>query len=149
MARRKRSDQIATVLKLAALREQQAARRLGRSQQGIDQLKAQAQQLQSYQREYGAQFLDQGTQGLSAQALRNYQGFFRNLDQAGVAQSQRIERADQQHQQLLEAWKSAYWRRETMDDLLQQRLAEEERARLKREEQIAADNVRPGPLDPG
>ncbi|HUH38618.1 MAG TPA: flagellar export protein FliJ [Spongiibacteraceae bacterium] len=147
MARRKRSEQLAAALKLAALREQQAARKLGVQQQGLRQLEAQAEQLDSYRKEYRQQFLKAGSQGLDAQALRNYQGFFQNLAQADTLQAQRIEQARQQRSTLLAAWTRMHWRRKVMADLVQRRRTEEDREQEKRAERLQNDELR-RPVDP-
>ena len=127
---RKSSQRLQALLKLAQLKEQQAARQLGEANGRLEQAQRQSSQLVQYRDEYQGQYLERtGGQSFSRRDLLNYQGFFQQLEHVQEQQQRVIEQRDGERDQARDAWLDLYSRR-----LLLQRVRER---RLQREQQEA------------
>ena len=127
---RKSSQRLQTLLKLAELKEQQAARQLGEANGRLEQAQRQSSQLVQYRDEYQGQYLARtGAQSFNRRDLLNYQGFFQQLEHVQEQQQRVIEQRDDERGQARAAWLDLYSRR-----LLLQRVRER---RLQREQQEA------------
>lgn len=135
MARRDR-QRLATLLKLAELREQKAARALGEANAQLQAAQRQVEQLADYQLEYAARLRSEASAGISPAALRNYDSFCRAL---GGAREQQLKSAavmEQRLDQVREQWHQRHVRRKLLEQLRERRRADAEKhaeQRLQRE----------------
>jgi flagellar export protein FliJ len=141
---RKSSDRLRTLLKLAALREQQAARQLAASGERLQQAEQQSRQLTVYQQEYQNQYVSRGQQQLSGRDLLNYHGFFRQLEQAQVQQGRAIEQRDQEREGARQSWLATHAKRRLLTQIRERRLASEQQEAEKRLQRELDDRVQRG-----
>lgn len=125
------SERLKTVLKLAQLRERQAARQLADSARNTALNRQQEQQLQQYKLEYRQQFEALVNTQTNAANVENYQRFYTNLQGAGDAQQDRIALAVAQQERARLQWQQQYARQKNLEALI------ERKARV---EQMDADN---------
>jgi flagellar FliJ protein len=128
---RKGSERLRNLLKLAAMKEQTAARQLAASSEQLQQAQRQSRELTLYHREYESQYLDRGQQTLKRGDLLNYQGFFRQLEHAQVQQTLAIQQRDLERERARAAWLALYAKRRLLAQVRVRRLARE----LREEEQ--------------
>ncbi len=122
---RKGSERLQTLLKLAAMREQAAARQLGVSSERLQQAQLQSQQLQQYERDYQQRYVDMGSATVSRNFLLNYQGFFRQLETVQTQQQQTIELRAGDREQARLRWLEQHAKRRLLNRVREQRLANE------------------------
>lgn len=122
---RKGSDRLQTLLKLAAMREQAAARQLAQSSERLQQAQQQSQQLRQYEHDYQQSYVDHGSETVSRSFLLNYQGFFRQLETAQTQQHQTIELRVGDREQARLRWLEQYTKRHLLNRVREQRLASE------------------------
>jgi len=122
---RKRSERLQTLLKLAAMREQTAARQLAQSNEQLQQAQQQRQQLQQYERDYQQHYVDAGGAAVGKNFLLNYQGFFRQLEAVQVQQSRMVELRESDRERARLRWLEQYMKRQLLTRLREQRLATE------------------------
>lgn len=122
---RKGSERLQTLLKLAAMREQAAARQLAQSNERLLQAQQQSQQLQQYERDYQQRYLEGSTAPVSRDFLLNYQGFFRQLEAAQLQQHRAITLREGDREQARLRWLEQYMKRRLLTRLREQRLANE------------------------
>ena len=146
--KQKTSQRLQTVLKLAQIKEQQAAEKLAASIRQLASDQQQEQQLVTYKQEYSAQFkyigADNQSEGVSAAQMANYQRFYGNLEAAGNTQHQQVELATQQQEQARALWQQQYSRQKNMEKLVQQKRQQEE-SELENKLQREQDDRRPIP----
>jgi flagellar protein FliJ len=127
-----------TLMELAQLRTDEAAKRLGAlNAQGVD-MEAKLDLLAQYRNEYHARFQASMQQGITASDWRNYQDFLDKLD-AAIAQQREMVASMRQRVEASEvAWQSA---RRTLKSYgtLAQRQARVREQRMARHEQKETD----------
>lgn len=126
---KKRSERLKSLLKLAQMREDNAARTLAASSDRLAQAQTQSQQLSQYSAEYQQQYVQRTQQALTVRDLRNYQGFFRQLDTVQAQQHLLIEQRDGEREQARQQWLQLYQRRRVLDDIRERARIQEEAAR--------------------
>ena len=132
MAKQKRSERLKVLLKLARMREENAARTLATSSEKLQQAERQGQQLSQYQHEYEQQFSARASQAISMRDLRNFQGFFRQLDSVQAQQQQVVALRDHEREQARQQWIALYQRRRVLDQIRERARAQEEAAQERR-----------------
>ncbi len=135
---RKRSRRIQPIRKLAAHHEQDAARELGQALRLLEDHKRQLEQLLRYRQEYALQMARDGSAGISAARLHEYQAFMETLDQNIAAQEARIREAEQICRQLRSVWQQRHGRTGSLDKAIT-RLEKTEAVGEKRREQRESD----------
>lgn len=138
----KRSKRLQTVLKLAQLRQQLAAEQLGAMTRTAAEQAQQAEQLRHYQLDYGEHFKALGGAGVSPGLLRNFQGFFKQLDRAVDTQGERVLLAREQREESRRRWQHQYAREKNLEKLVQ-RVALEEEIEAEKKQQRALDDRPP------
>lgn len=126
---KKRSERLKSLLRLAQMREDNAARALAASSDKLAQARTQSQQLSQYSDEYQQQFAQRTRQAVSVRDLRNFQGFFRQLDTVQMQQQLLIEQRDREREQARQQWLQLYRRRRVLDDIRERARVQEEAAR--------------------
>lgn len=121
------SHRLKTVLKLAQLRERQAALRLAESARNTELNTRQEQQLQQYKNEYCEQFKALANTQANAADLANYQRFYGNLQGAGDTQQERVALAVSQQEQARIQWQQQYARQKNMQSLIERKAKLEQR----------------------
>jgi flagellar FliJ protein len=129
---RKSSERLQVLLKLAALKEQTAARRLARQSESLQQAQEQGRQLALYEHDYQQNYIERGTQTLSRHNLLNYQGFFRQLEQVQEQQIRTIAHRDYEREAARVNWVQLYARRRLLAQVRERRLALEQLAEDKK-----------------
>lgn len=137
----KASARIATLMKLATLREQSAARAFAGSRQRLDQAREQTDQLQSYGQEYERAFLATETP-LTASQLLNFQGFFGQLTAVQTQQEQIVSKRSAEQEAARQRWLELYAKTRLLDRIRQQRLAKEQLEQEKRLQRELDDRPR-------
>lgn len=122
--RKKSSERLQTVLKLAKLREQAAAVKLAENIRNVEQHQHQQQQIKQYQGEYTRQF-QQPAQQKTAGQLDNLLRFIGNLEQAADIQQQRSVLASEQLQQAKLQWQQLHGREKNMQTLIEKKQRQE------------------------
>lgn len=122
---RKGSDRLRTLLKLAAMREDAAAKRLAQSNEQLLNAKLQSQQLQQYEHDYQQRYTTTGETPVGKNFLLNYQGFFRQLEKAQLQQHRMIELREGDREKARLSWLEQYMKRKVLTRLREQRLASE------------------------
>lgn len=122
----KTSDRLRTVLKLAQLRQQQAAEQLGEMTRNAQALEHQADQLKHYQFDYAQHFKGLGREGVSVNQVRNFQNFYASLEQAIDTQQERIVLASRQQEAARERWQQQYAREKNLEKLVDRKAHEEQ-----------------------
>lgn len=129
MAKKKSSERLRTLLKLAELKEQQAARLLGLTSERLQQAEQQSRQLIQYSEEYQGQYVARSTgQSLSRRDLLNYQGFFSQLERVQEQQQRVIEMRDEERERARAAWLETYRKRHLLAQVRERRLQREAQA---------------------
>ena len=143
----KPSERLKTVLRLAQLRQQQAAEQLGELTRNAEAQALQADQLKHYQLEYAQQFRDLGSGGVSAARLRNFQGFYGNLEQVIDTQGERVVLARNQQEAARQRWQQQYAREKNLQSLVERKAFEEQLQVEKKLQRLLDDRPRRAPLD--
>lgn len=129
MATKKRSERLQVLLKLARMREESAARTLADHSEKLQQARRQGQQLTQYQSEYAQQFSSRAAQSMSMRDLRNFQGFFHQLDNVQAQQQQLVALRDHEREQARQEWLQLYNRRRVLDQIRERSRQQEEAVR--------------------
>lgn len=129
---RKSSARLQVLLKLAALKEETAARQLAQQSERLQQAQEQGRQLALYERDYQQNFIDRGAQSLSRHNLLNYQGFFRQLEHVQEQQGRAIAQRDYDREAARANWVQLYARRRLLAQVRERRLALEQLAEEKK-----------------
>lgn len=136
MAKKKASDRLKVLLRLADMKEQNAARRLAADSEKLQQAQEQGRQLALYEKDYQQGFVDRGAQSLDRQSLLNYQGFFRQLEHVQTQQQRTIETRDRERESARLQWIEQYSRRKLLEQIRARRVAMEQ---LKAEKKLQAE----------
>lgn len=136
MAKKKASDRLKVLLRLADMKEQNAARQLAADSERLQQAKEQGRQLALYEKDYQQGFVERGAQPLTRQNLLNYQGFFRQLENVQTQQQRTIEQRDRERETARLQWIEQYSRRQLLTRIRERRLAQEQ---LKVEKKLQAE----------
>ena len=128
MAGKKSSERLQVVLKLAQLKQQQAAERLAEATKALQANQQQGQQLRVYQKEYNNHFHSFEQQPLNSQVMRNYQRFYGDLEVAVYTQDQRSQMSQTQFEFHREKWQQAYGSEKNMEKLVDRKRQQEEKA---------------------
>lgn len=123
---KKRSERLRALLKLAQMREDNAARQLAANSEKLQQAREQNQQLALYNDEYQQRFQAQVKQVVSVRDLRNFQGFFQQLDRVQEQQQHLIEQRDRERELARLQWLQLYNRRRVLDQIRERSKLEEE-----------------------
>jgi flagellar FliJ protein len=161
MAKKKASQRLQVLLRLAEMKEQNAARQLAADSERLQQAREQGQQLALYEKDYQQGFVERGAQALTRQNLLNYQGFFRQLEQVQTQQQRTIEQRDREREAARLQWIEQYSRRRLLTRVRERRLAQEQlKADKKLQSEIddhtarkqlqrAAEDAQQPPREPG
>jgi flagellar FliJ protein len=136
MAKKKPSQRLQVLLRLAQMREQDAARELAAESERLQQAQEQGRQLALYEKDYQQGFVDRGAQTLNRQNLLNYQGFFRQLEHVQTQQQRNIEQRDREREAARLQWIEQYSRRKLLTRIRERRLAQEQ---LKADKKLQAE----------
>lgn len=126
MAKQRSSERLQVVLKLASLKQQEAAKQLAEATRAQQEQRQQAEQLQSYQEEYRQQFLA-NTAVQSSYSLRNGQRFFDKLDEAVATQFRRSDLSEENLDHYRQEWQRAHGREQNMSKLIDSKAQQEEK----------------------
>lgn len=137
MAKPSAADRLTTLLRLIALREENAARRLGAATEQQQAEEQRGRQLVEYEREYQEQYLRSGQERpLNRTQLLNYRGFFNQLDQIQQHQTRVVAERAAELERARAAWLAQYAKRRLLTQVRdRERLREEQQReqRLQRE----------------
>lgn|SRR5690606_17018909 len=122
---RKRSDRLQALMKLAAMKEQTAVRLLAACTERLQAAQQQKQQLAEYERDYQQQYIAQGSQSVDNRFFRNFQGFFRQLENAQLQQEHAIAHRDNEREQARLRWIDLYARRRLLGNVRERWLQSE------------------------
>lgn len=137
MAKKKASQRLQVLLRLAEMREQNAARQLAADSERVHQAKEQGRQLALYEKDYQQGFVERGPdQPLNRQSLLNYQGFFRQLEHVQTQQQRTIDQREREREAARLQWIEQYSRRRLLTRVRERRLAQEQ---LKAEKKLQAE----------
>jgi flagellar FliJ protein len=138
MAKKKASDRLKVLLRLAEMKEQNAARQLAADTERLQQAREQSRQLAVYEQDYQRDFVDRGALTLDRQSLENYHGFFRQLEHIQVQQQRTVDLRDREREVARLRWIEQYSRRKLLTQIRAKRLATE---------QLKADKKLQGEID--
>ena len=144
---RKSSERLQTLLKLAAMREQAAARQLAQSSERLQQARQQSAQLQDYEHDYRQRYVDLGNAPVNRNFFLNFQGFFRQLETARLQQGQMVRQREADREQARLRWLEQYAKRRLLSRVRERRLATEALAAEKKTQREIDDRAarRPPP----
>lgn len=125
-------QRLATLLKLAELKEQRAAQMLGEASQQLRVAEQHAQQLADYELEYAERLHQQGRDGVTPRALMNYDRFRNSLRGAHDQQLQAVHQAEAQRERARRFWTDQYARRRLLEQLRERRQLQHEQVAEKR-----------------
>lgn len=140
---KKSSERLRTVLKLAQLRQQQAAEQLGEMTRNAKALEHQADQLKHYQLDYIQHFRGLGREAISASQVRNFQHFYQNLEEVIDTQKERLLLMCKQQDVARERWQQQYAREKNLEKLVDRKAHEEQLAVEKVLQRQLDDRPRP------
>lgn len=133
-----RSKRMNPVLKVAEHREKDAARRLGQTQQRLQQQQARLRELIGYRDEYNLKFQQTCGAGVDVKQLQEYRLFLSRLNDA-IAQQQRvIVNAEREVERARAGWLSTRTRSQALDKV-RDRFIHAERQEAERREQADLD----------
>lgn len=138
MSRRGRSERLSVLLKLAALREQRAARAFAVDNERLQAAVQQARQLQQYGEEYDRQFAGHGGEPVSARQLSNHLAFFGQVSDVQTQQQRTVAQREVDCDAARQRWLALHARRRLLDQL---------RERSERQEQAAGEQKLQRELD--
>lgn len=126
------SRRLQTLLRLADLRERDAAKALAAQSERLQQAEQQAQALARYEQEYQQDYSERGARSFSRRDLLNYQGFFRQLENARLTQERTVQLRDHEREQARLRWLQLNARRRLLAQLQERRLRQEEQEQERR-----------------
>lgn len=132
MAKKKRSERLQALLKLARMREEAAARSLAKNSEQLQQAQQQGRQLATYTSEYQQQFAARSQQSISMRDLRNFQGFIGQLDSVQAQQQRVVEQREHEREQARQQWLQTYHRSRVLDQIRQRSREQEDAVREKK-----------------
>lgn len=133
-----RSKRMNPVLRVAEHREKDAARRLGQTQQRLQQQQARLRELIGYRDEYNLKFQQTCGAGVDVKQLQEYRMFLARLNDA-IAQQQRVLASVQREvEQARTGWLRTRSRSQALDKV-RDRFIDAERQEAERREQADSD----------
>ena len=103
----KQSKRLRPVCDFKKRQEQEAAEKLAKASQELAQHQQRLVDLNSYRSEYNRKFVANGSDGMSAQKLREYQRFMHSLNLAIEQQKSVIEKLKFDHERMKRQWLAA------------------------------------------
>lgn len=132
------SSTLDTLIELATVATDNAARRLGAALSASRDAEQRLEMLQEYRSEYNARFQASMANGVSASAYRNFQLFLGKLDQAIAGQQQIVQQSQRRIGHERGAWQDSERKRKSYD-LLATRAEEKEQKKEVKRDQRAMD----------
>ncbi len=135
-----RSKQFKPVVEHAYHLEQEAAKALGEANQRVAAAEAQLAQLQRYRQEYLDGYQALGAQGgVEPGRLRDYQAFLAKLNAALTQQSEAIDSARRQREEVKQFWLAKRGRSKALDSVLKRYIEEEHYVESRKEQREMDD----------
>ncbi len=132
------SKRLKPVHQVAANKELNAARTMGKARRNLAQEEAKLAQLKQYHQEYMDRFQQVAAQGMSANQLQEYRAFLTKLDEA-IEQQQKVVTASMAtHSSHKDNWKQKHTRTQALGKVVE-RYRKEERKASDRTEQKEID----------
>jgi flagellar FliJ protein len=132
------SKRLKPVQQVAASRERNAARSMGKARQHLAQEEAKLAQLKQYHQEYLERFQQVASQGMSAAQLQEYRAFLVKLDEAIQQQEKVVAASMANHSTHKNNWKQKHTRTQALGKVVE-RYRKEERKAADRSEQKEND----------
>ncbi|SEQ18201.1 flagellar FliJ protein [Ectothiorhodospira magna] len=129
-----RSKRMEPVLQVADGRQQQAAQRLGQSQQTLDERLNRLEELSSYRDEYALHFESRSGLGMTALSARDYRLFLHRLNEAIEQQARLVETARRELETSRGHWVEARGKTTALNRVVEQFQREELRQQDRREQ---------------
>ncbi|MCO6412074.1 MAG: flagellar export protein FliJ [Thiogranum sp.] len=126
------------VQRVAQSREQAAMRKLGQSQQYLDEQCRKLDELRAYREQYTREFESCGGGGLGAMRLQDYRVFLGRLNEAVRQQEAIIAKCQSQHEKNRQLWLETRGRAQAIENVVQG-YCREERRQMDRKEQREQD----------
>lgn len=142
----KRSRRLQTLVRLAAAVERRARIGLGNASQDLARKQQQTGQLESYEQEYSARWIERGRGGMSAGELATMTAFRSSLARIIDVQRNAVAAARTERAQQAQRWSRERNRLQAMERLVE-RASDAERRVAERLEQRATDDLRRRPRD--
>ena len=140
------SKRFKPVQRVAASREQKAARALGLSQREVREQESRLQELKTYHQEYLERFQGASAAGMSVAQMQEYRAFLGKLERAIGEQEQRLQASRQACSGCRETWQASHQRSRTLGKVMERYQAAEQRQQESREQKEQDDrNQRRGP----
>lgn len=133
-----RSKRMNPVVKVAEHREKDAARRLGQTQERLQQQQARLQELVGYRDEYNLKFQQTCGAGVDVKQLQEYRMFLSRLNDAIAQQHRTIASAEREVEQARAGWLRTRSRSQALDKV-RDRFIDAERRDAERREQADSD----------
>lgn len=133
-----RSKRLNPVVKVAEHREKDAARRLGQSQQRLEQQRARLRELVGYRDEYHVKFQQTCGRGVDVKQLQEYRLFLARLNDAIAQQQNTVVQAEREVERCRTSWLSTRTRSQALDKV-RERYQDVERQEADRREQADLD----------
>lgn len=136
----KRAKRLQPVIEMAEEKEREAAARLAKMQQQLQQAEQQLAGLEQYRTDYQQQWIQRGQGGVTGEWLMNYQRFLSQLETAIQQQRNSVNWHRQNVAKVREQWQQLYARLEGLKKLVQ-RYHDQARHAADRQEQKAMDEM--------
>jgi len=131
------SDRFKPVIKVAANREADAAKKLGQSRQKQQSEETKLQNLREYHAEYMQRFRDAASAGITASQLREYQAFISRLEKTIGEQLVVVQNSSRVVVQKKQAWQQQHIRTRSMDAAMERLQHREQKARDAQEQKMS------------
>ena len=144
MARRKRSERLDPVRKVAGMDEQDASRELAHSQQVLAEQEGRLEQLRNYRDEYRRMLSGGGGQAVDPRRLRDQRAFLARLDEVIDQQEQVVQKSLEQYEQQRSGWVEARSRVNALGQAADRYRRDEQRQADRREQREQDDLAHKG-----
>ncbi|MEW6764469.1 MAG: flagellar export protein FliJ [Pseudomonadota bacterium] len=104
MTHQQRQQRLERLGEFARQEEDKAARRMAEARARLDEQQQRLSMLEDYQREYAARLSFNTGASSGVFALQNYRAFMARIEEAVIQQRQVVERMEQEHAKLAQAW---------------------------------------------
>ena len=132
------SKRLRPVQRVAASKEQQAARHMGQSQKRLQAEEIKLNQLRQYHQEYLEQFETAAKRGITASQLQEYRAFLAKLGEAIRQQENVVAASKSNHATQRQAWRQKHTRTEALNKAVS-RYRQQEKSAEERNEQKESD----------
>jgi flagellar FliJ protein len=132
---------INTLVSLASIETDDAARRLGNAIRAGEESERKLALLQQYRDEYAARFQAGMAAGLAASGYRNFQVFLDKLDQAIAGQQQIVRDAARRVGEQRKAWQESERKRKSYGTLADRAEQMEQKKELKRDQKLTDEHA--------